>query len=794
MGSGLVTAQQNAEFVKAADDLANKLEAQNDCIRHVVQTQQKLLDKLDGVDSERDPKKPPKQKSPALGVIRLDYDYPPAEGDIDCPASYGYDVIYRVVPGMTFEMAQKGQFTDAVEKEFAAAIRFLEMKGASAMTGDCGFMMAFQVLARQIASKPVFMSSMCQCPTIATAFDPSERILILTANAETLKPQKDVLLSNCGFNVNDDRFKIVGCEHVEGFDAVAKGEKVPLNIVQPGIVKLVKGIVDLGGVGGILLECTELPPYADALRAVTGLPVWDAITAADFYISALQDNPRFGLDEWQQKWDGIPDEYHFGENLIEKDKAKLLHIPADGVNLATQRNKMKQPNRNDVTKIKKKLEAKQSPTLGVVRLDYHYPPAKGDIDCPGSYGYDVVYRVVPGLTFEMAQRGAMTSAVCKEFKKAIKWLESKGASGITGDCGFMMAFQNIAREVASVPVFLSSMVQCPMISVAFDKYDKILILTANSETLKPQKDTLLTHCGFDVNDERFVIVGCQDVPGFDAVAKGEAVDVPFVTPGIVALTKGFLKKHTSIRTILLECTELPPYADALRAAFKIPVFDAITCADFFINAFQDNPRFGLNNWQSNFDGHVEMGGSSKGSQSRDAMSFVLRNKADCPLNQDEMTKAVSDPNFVKDEMRKAQGKDPSDPAVRKRVTAIAAAGIKRCGKQHRLHGDAAKKAYEKETNSFAERHPRAAKAYAKIHTGVQAGLHDMEELKAVAFYVGFVEGMAHTELNPEELLAQIRQDWANLKKALNNFTTSAAVTANNGTFEDDDDDQDAHRG
>ena len=29
----------------------------------------------------------------------------------------------------------------------------------------------------------------------------------------------------------------------------------------------------------ILLECTELPPYADALRYHTGLPVWDAITA-----------------------------------------------------------------------------------------------------------------------------------------------------------------------------------------------------------------------------------------------------------------------------------------------------------------------------------------------------------------------------------------------------------------------------------------------------------------------------------------------------------------------------------
>ena len=43
--------------------------------------------------------------------------------------------------------------------------------------------------------------------------------------------------------------------------------------------------------------------------------------------------------------------------------------------------------------------------LGVIRLDYHYPPIPGDVDCPDSFSYDVVYRTVPGLTFEMAQSG-----------------------------------------------------------------------------------------------------------------------------------------------------------------------------------------------------------------------------------------------------------------------------------------------------------------------------------------------------------------------------------------------------
>ena len=40
-----------------------------------------------------------------------------------------------------------------------------------------------------------------------------------------------------------------------------------------------------------------------------------------------------------------------------------------------------------------------------------------------------------------------------------------------------------------------------------------------------------------------------------------------------------------IRAILLECTELPPYADALRFETALPVYDAITCADMFVDGY-----------------------------------------------------------------------------------------------------------------------------------------------------------------------------------------------------------------
>jgi hypothetical protein len=54
-----------------------------------------------------------------------------------------------------------------------------------------------------------------------------------------------------------------------------------------------------------------------------------------------------------------------------------------------------------------KLAKKNNPVLGILRLDYNYPAAPGDIDHPGSFNYEVCYRVIPGLTFEMCQTGSI---------------------------------------------------------------------------------------------------------------------------------------------------------------------------------------------------------------------------------------------------------------------------------------------------------------------------------------------------------------------------------------------------
>ena len=140
------------------------------------------------------------------------------------------------------------------------------------------------------------------------------------------------------------------------------------------------------------------------------------------------------------------------------------------------------------------------------------------------------------------------------------------------------------------------------------------------------RDLIRDECGVDTQQQRYIVVGCQDVPHFDAVEKGEKVDVKAVTPGMEKKALEVIAANPNIRAILMECTELPPYSDALRAKLNLPVrarnscrhaqlflltprnysysqvYDAITACDFFMTGVQDNERFGLQGWIEEWDG------------------------------------------------------------------------------------------------------------------------------------------------------------------------------------------------
>ena len=126
---------------------------------------------------------------------------------------------------------------------------------------------------------------MLQCSLLCSIFGPEAAVLVLTANGPELERVMPKLLPLVNVSTKDQaRFVVAGCEKLPGFEAVALAQKVDVDKVQPHVVKLVQSMVAANPkIGAVLLECTELPPYADAIREATGLVVMDVITLVDYF-------------------------------------------------------------------------------------------------------------------------------------------------------------------------------------------------------------------------------------------------------------------------------------------------------------------------------------------------------------------------------------------------------------------------------------------------------------------------------------------------------------------------------
>ena len=134
---------------------------------------------------------------------------------------------------------------------------------------------------------------------------------------------------------------------------------------------------------------------------------------------------------------------------------------------------------------------------------------------------------------------------------------------------------------------MSALVQAPLVQSAIGSKSKVLVLTSNAKNFLAAKTVLLQEVGVTVDDpSRFVVQGVEDLSGFEPLANPKlgAIDTKKAEASLVAAVRACITRDVSISSILLECTELPPYEDALRKATSLPVFSVISLFTFFYNS------------------------------------------------------------------------------------------------------------------------------------------------------------------------------------------------------------------
>lgn len=223
-------------------------------------------------------------KKPLIGILMLETTFPRIRGDIGNPETFSFPILYQTVKGASPHKvvleADAGLVADFID-----AGQALVGMGIKALTTSCGFLALFHRQLLNALPVPVFTSSLLQVHLAGSLIRSDQKIGIVTAHKNALT---DAHLAGVG--IQNYPLAIVGMENSKAFSDVFIGGKATLDerICQREMLSAANQLMHThSDVGAIVLECTNMPPYADKIRQATGLPVFDAVTMVNYAHSLL---------------------------------------------------------------------------------------------------------------------------------------------------------------------------------------------------------------------------------------------------------------------------------------------------------------------------------------------------------------------------------------------------------------------------------------------------------------------------------------------------------------------------
>ena len=217
----------------------------------------------------------------------------------------------------------------------------------------------------------------------------------------------------------------------------------------------------------------------------------------------------------------------------------------------------------------------ESAVLGIMLLDTRFPRIPGDIGNARSYSFPVRLHTVKGATVQRVIRGDRD--LLKTFVDAAQELERQGVCAITSSCGFLVDFQETVAKAVGVPVFLSSLIQIPLVHMMTQK--RIGLITGDAANL--QRRDLLAAAGVP-RHVPVAIAGMEEKPAYSSsvLRDGAELDRGAIEREMLEVAGELLTRNPDIGAFCLECHNFAPYAAAIAKATQRPVFDIISFAEW----------------------------------------------------------------------------------------------------------------------------------------------------------------------------------------------------------------------
>lgn len=232
----------------------------------------------------------------SVGILMLETRFPRIPGDMGNAATWPFPVQYRIVRGASPDRVVRGD-PRTLLPEFIAAGRDLVATGCDGITTNCGFLALVQDELRDALGVPVATSSLMQVPMAQALLPPGKRVVILTISRATLTVDH---LRAAGVPLDTPVFGTDG-GRVFTREILGDAAEIDFDAARADMMDAADAILrDCPEAGAIVLECTNMVPYAADIRRRTGLAVWSIESFVAWFQSGLMprrfaatlDDPR----------------------------------------------------------------------------------------------------------------------------------------------------------------------------------------------------------------------------------------------------------------------------------------------------------------------------------------------------------------------------------------------------------------------------------------------------------------------------------------------------------------------
>lgn len=236
-----------------------------------------------------------------LGILMLEARFPRIPGDMGNATTWPFPVLYKVVRGASPERVVL-QKASGLKQAFLDAAKELVDLGADGVTTNCGFLSLYQAEIAAHVGVPVATSSLMQAPFIQSVLPPGKRVGVLTISAKTLTPEH---LQAAGVAADTP---VVGTDEGREFTRAIIGNESSMDVAAAEQDILEAGAALVGanpGVGAVLLECTNMAPYARALSEHVARPVYDIYSFITWFHAGLSPrdfgHPGSAARPWRER-------------------------------------------------------------------------------------------------------------------------------------------------------------------------------------------------------------------------------------------------------------------------------------------------------------------------------------------------------------------------------------------------------------------------------------------------------------------------------------------------------------